>query len=390
MTTLLDDLTTPLTVDECKAAIYATIEARGTSTTAWEPGAVARTIIAGVSIVLAAMSVLIALIAKSGFLSLSEGDWLTVVAREIYSTTRIEAVFATGTVTIDNASGNVYSIAAGDLILLNTTTGATYRNTATVNIGSAETGVSAAVQADQHGSAGAAAAGQIDDLVTAYLGLSVTNEAAIIGTDAESDPALVERAQEQVGSLSPNGPGDAYSYFAKGAVRAADGTSVGVTRVKATPDGNGDVDVLVATAVGAVTGDWDDPDTDLGAVHLAMELNAVPLGVTLSTASATATTVNVVAELWIDERLADDDDAITASVMARLTTLMATTPIGGVVIPPAGGKLYLQAIEAAISAAVSGYLVDLEVATPAADASVTSTHALVMGTLSLTINRVVV
>ena len=388
MTTLLDDLTTPLTVDECKAAIYATIEARGTSTTAWEPGAVARTIIAGVSIVLAAMSVLIALIAKSGFLSLSEGDWLTVVAREIYSTTRIEAVFATGTVTIDNASGNVYSIAAGDLILLNTTTGATYRNTATVNIGSAETGVSAAVQADQHGSAGTAAAGQIDDLVTAYLGLSVTNEAAIIGTDAESDPALVERAQEQVGSLSPNGPGDAYSYFAKGAVR--DGTSVGVTRVKATPDGNGSVDVLVATAVGAVTGDWDDPDTDLGAVHLAMELNAVPLGVTLSTASATATTVNVVAELWIDERLADDDDAITASVMARLTTLMATTPIGGVVIPPAGGKLYLQAIEAAISAAVSGYLVDLEVTTPAADASVTSTHALVMGTLSLTINRVVV
>ena len=388
MTTLLDDLTTPLTVDECKAAIYATIEARGTSTTAWEPGAVARTIIAGVSIVLAAMSVLIALIAKSGFLSLSEGDWLTVVAREIYSTTRIEAVFATGTVTIDNASGNVYSIAAGDLILLNTTTGATYRNTATVNIGSAETGVSAAVQADQQGSAGTAAAGQIDDLVTAYLGLSVTNEAAIIGTDAESDPALVERAQEQVGSLSPNGPADAYSYFAKGAVR--DGTSVGVTRVKATPDGNGSVDVLVATAVGAVTGDWDDPDTDLGAVHLAMELNAVPLGVTLSTASATATTVNVVAELWIDERLADDDDAITASVMARLTTLMATTPIGGVVIPPAGGKLYLQAIEAAISAAVSGYLVDLEVATPAADASVTSTHALVMGTLSLTINRVVV
>ena len=388
MTTLLDDLTTPLTVDECKAAIYATIEARGTSTTAWEPGAVARTIIAGVSIVLAAMSVLIALIAKSGFLSLSEGDWLTVVAREIYSTTRIEAVFATGTVTIDNDSGNVYSIAAGDLILLNTTTGATYRNTATVNIGSAETGVSAAVQADQQGSAGTAAAGQIDDLVTAYLGLSVTNEAAIIGTDAESDPALVERAQEQVGSLSPNGPGDAYSYFAKGAVR--DGTSVGVTRVKATPDGNGSVDVLVATAVGAVTGDWDDPDTDLGAVHLAMELNAVPLGVTLSTASATATTVNVVAELWIDERLADDDDAITASVMARLTTLMATTPIGGVVIPPAGGKLYLQAIEAAISAAVSGYLVDLEVTTPAADASVTSTHALVMGTLSLTINRVVV
>lgn len=390
MTTLLDDLTTPLTAEEVKTAIYDVIAARGTSTTAWEPGAVARTIIAGVSIVLAAMSGLIALIAKSGFLSLSEGDWLTVVARETYSTTRIEATFATGTVTIDNASGNVYSIAAGDMILLNTTTGATYRNTATVNIGSAETGVSAAIQADQVGSAGTASAGQIDDLVTAYLGLSVTNDAAIIGTDEESDPALVERAQEQVGSLSPNGPADAYSYFAKGAVRASDGSSIGVTRVRVTPDGAGDVDVLVATAVGAVTGTYSDPDTDLGAVHLAMELNAVPLGVTLNTASATATTVNVTAEMWIDERLADDDDAIEARVLARLTTLLATTPIGGVVIPPAGGMLYLQAIEAAISAAVTGYLVDLEVTTPSDDASVTSTHALVMGTLTLAINRVVV
>ena len=88
MSLSLDTLTTPLTVAEIKAAIYDTIASEGVATTGWKPGAVVRTVIAGVAIVLAAMSSLIALVAKSGFLELSEGDWLTIVAEKIYGTTR--------------------------------------------------------------------------------------------------------------------------------------------------------------------------------------------------------------------------------------------------------------------------------------------------------------
>ena len=386
--TVLSDLTTPLTVDEIKTAIYDTIAARGVDTTAWKPGSVVRTMIAGVAIVLAAMSALIALIAASGFLALSEGPWLTLVARYVYATERITGTFATGTITIDNASGSIYAIAVGDLVVQNSTTGATYRNTAVINVGSLETGVSAAIQADVIGTDGNAGAGDIDTLVTSYLGLRVTNAAALVGTDDETDPALRTRAAEKTGALSPNGPRDAYSYFAKSAVRAADGVAIGVTRVKVTPDGTGNVTVIVANASGPVTGTSNNPATDLGAVHLAMEENAVPLGITLFTESADALTIAVTGTLWVKETLSLTDTEIEDAVTDRLTAALSTMPIGGVVISPAAGKVYLQAIEAEISEAVTGYLVDLDVTLPAGDITPATDEAPVMGTLTLTIVRV--
>ena len=388
MTTNLEALTTPLTVAEIKTAIYDTMAANGVDTTGWKPGAVVRTMVAGVAIVLAAFSALIALLARSGFLSLSEGEWLTLVARYVYDTERITATFATGTVTIDNASGNIYAIDPGDLILLNTATGATYRNTALVNIGSMETGVSVAVQADIEGSGGTAAAGAIDDFVTTFLGLSVTNDAAIVGTDAELDPALRTRAESATGALSPNGPSDAYRYFATSAVRAATGESIGVTRVKVTPDGEGGIAVVVADADGAITGTAGDPATDLGAVHAAMELNAVPLGITLTTTSATAATIAVTATAWIDESLADTDAALETAVEDALIALLAAMPIGGVVISPADGKVYKQALEGAVSRVFGTSLVNLSMGTPAGDTTLTGSQAPVAGTLTLTITRV--
>ena len=388
MTTTLETLTTPLTVAEIKTAIYDTMAANGVDTTGWKPGAVVRTMVAGVAIILAAFSSLIALLARSGFLSLSEGEWLTLVARYVYDTERITATFATGTVTIDNASGNIYAIDPGDLILLNTATGATYRNTALVNIGSMQTGVSVAVQADIEGSGGTAAAAAIDDFVTTFLGLSVTNDAALVGTDAELDPALRARAESATGALSPNGPADAYRYFATSAVRAATGEAIGVTRIKVTPDGDGGIAVVVATGSGGVTGSAGDPATDLGAVHVAMEENAVPLGVTLTTTTATALAVPVTATAWVLESLADTDAALETAVGAALTALLAAMPIGGVVISPAAGKVYKQALEGCVSGVFGTSLVNLSMSLPAGDTTPTSTEAPVSGTLTLTIVRV--
>lgn len=387
--TILSDLTTPLTVAEIKTAIYDTIAAEGVATTSWKPGAVARTIIAGVSIVLAAMSSLIALIARSGFLSESEGGWLTITAREIYDTERSEGTFASGTVEADNATGSVYNVNAGDLVLLNTTTGATYRNTANITIGSMATGVEIAVVAEQLGSDGTAQVGEIDDLVTPLLGVTVSNPAAIVGTDEQSDTSLRTAAQERSGALSPNGPSDAYSYFAKAAVRAADGTNVGVTRVKVTPDGSGGVTVLVATATGGVTGTQGNAATDLGAVYAEVEANAVPLGVTLTTTSATALSVAVTATLWVRETYSLTDTQIGDAVEDALTLLMSEMPIGGDVISPAVGKVYRAAIQACISDTI-GYanLVNMTLAAPASDVEPTASEAPVVGTVTLTINRV--
>lgn len=382
-------LTTPLTVAEIKTAIYDTIASEGVATTGWKPGAVVRTVIAGVSIVLAAMSSLIALIARSGFLELSEGDWLTVVAEKIYGTTRSEGTFASGTITADNSTGSVYNIDPGDLILLNSTTGATYRNTASVTIGSMATGVEIDVVAEQLGSDGTAQVGDIDALVTPLLGVTVTNADAIVGTDEQSDTSLKASAQERTGALSPDGPSDAYRYFARNAVRAADGASVGVTRIKHTADGDGGMDVLVATASGSVPGTEGDPATDLGAVYANVEANAAPLGITLTVTSATALSVAVTAAVWVRETYSQTDTQITIAVTAALTLLMSEMPIGGDVISPAVGKVYRAAIQACIADTI-GYanLVNMTITLPAADVEPDADEAPVIGAVALTINRV--
>jgi len=129
-TLTLDSLTTPLTRSEIEDAIYAAIEAKGTKTSSWKPGAVTRTIISGVSLALSAFSTLQQKIAESGFLNLATDDWLTIIAREVYNVERSEGTFAAGFVTLDNTAGGVFAPGVGDVIALNSSTGKTYRNTA--------------------------------------------------------------------------------------------------------------------------------------------------------------------------------------------------------------------------------------------------------------------
>lgn len=389
MTTTLDELTRALTVDEIKTAIYDVLAGYGVATTGWKPGAVVRTMIAGVAIVLAALSSLIALVTRSGFLELSEGPWLTLVARYIYDTERSEGTFASGAVLASNSTGAVYSLDPGDLILSNTTTGATYRNTAAVVIGSMASNVEVAVVADQLGSDGTAQVGEIDALVTPLLGVTVTNAAAIVGTDEQSDTSLRSAAQERAGALSPDGPSDAYRYFARTAVRA-DGTAIGVTRIKVTPDGDGGVTVLVATATGGVTGTQGNPATDLGAVFADVEANAVPLGVTLTVASADALAVNIVAAVWVREGLSLSNAQIEDRVQDAITLLLSEIPIGGDVISPAAGKVYREGIQGCIADTIgSAWLITQTLTTPAADVEPDDDEAPVIGTFSLTVHRVV-
>jgi hypothetical protein len=90
----LDELTTPLTTDQVKARIYATLASVGVSTTSWKPGAVVRTMIAACAIVMAALSELTANIARSGFLELAEDKWLALVAHHVYGVDKVYATFA--------------------------------------------------------------------------------------------------------------------------------------------------------------------------------------------------------------------------------------------------------------------------------------------------------
>lgn len=372
----LDELTTPWTRAEVEAKIYAALATRGVSTTGWKPGAVVRTIIVGVAIVLSGFSQLQALIAKSGFLELSEGDWLTLVARYVYGVERDEGSFATGTITLNNAGGNVYAGDPDDLVF-STVDGRTYRNTAAFAIGAFATGVVVPIQAVELGSAGTASAGTITQIETALLGVSCTNAASVVGTDAELDPALRTRCNEKTGTLSPNGARDAYSFVARSTKRA-NGESIGVTRVRTVADGYGGVTVYVATATGAVE------SADVALLQVAIDTQVVPLGVTATVVSAAAKMIAPTYELWVRDTSGKSDSEIGDAVAAKLTAFMSTQPIGGHVIPPAAGKVYVSALETVIGATLPDAIIKVQVTLPAADVDIAINEAPVLGAPTVT------
>lgn len=386
----LDELTTPLTVAEIQQAIYDAIEALGVKTTSWKPGAVARTIIAGASIVLAGFSLLQQRIAQSGFLELAVGDWLTVVAKEVYNVDRDVGSFAAGECTLDNTGGGVFAPGIGDVIALNTTTGKTYRNTAAFTLAAFETGKIVPFEAIEIGADSTAAPADIDALETVLLGVTITNVSAIVGKDPESDADLRVRCLAKTGTLSPNGPADAYRFLALSA-ETDSGASAGVTRVTTVPDGAGGVTVYVATATGPVTGSIGDTTTPLGAVDEAIQTKATPLAVTSTTVSAIAAPIAVTYEIWLRSAIGLTVSEIGDAVSLALSNFLSTQPIGG--SSKTGSApffVFVESLEAVIAEAVgTANLISLEVTAPAADVAIAANEAAVLsGAPTATINLV--
>lgn len=377
-------LTTPLTTAEVKASIYDILERLGVPTTSWKNVAVARAIIAAVSVVLAAFTVLMAEIAKSGFLELAQGDWLTLTAKYVYGVDRIEATFATGEVTVNNTAGGVFSFDPGDVVFSKTGSAKTYTNTDAFTLAALQTGVVVEIQALEQGADSTAPPNTITSLETTLLGVTVSNAVSVVGLDAENDAALRLRCYEKLSSLSPNGPRGAYAFFAKGATRE-DGSTIGVTRVRVTPDSDeGIVTVTVATATGAITGDVDDEGTDLGAVNLAIQTNVVPDGVTATIQSATALAIPVTYEIWIYTAASLTALELEELIETRLTEFMAGQPVAGNAIPPAvTGKVFHSAIVAAIGS-VRDEIFQVQVTAPAGDVTVGATQVPVLGTVTPT------
>lgn len=383
----LEELTKPLTVDEVKTRIYDAIAAAGVDTTTWKPGAVVRTIIAGTSIALSAFSEMQAEIAKQGFLDLAEGPWLKLKAKHDYGVEANEGTFATGEVQLDNTAGGVYSVGVGEMTVQNSTSGKTYVNTEAFSIGALETGVLVDVRAVEIGTPSNAAPGEIDSFVTPLLGVTVTNPAAVVGSDAETDAQIRRRSRDKTGSLSPNGPADAYRFIAASAVRD-DGTSIGATRVNPVPLGAGGVVVYVADASGTVDGDPNDSSTDLGIIQDDIAEQAEPLGITANVLSATAVGFNVTYEIWVSKSAGLTDSDIESAVSDALTEFYAAQPIGGTKLPgDSKGKVFVSAVRDAIFSAVDG-VVRLELTSPTADIELNPHWAPVLGGLSATVTQI--
>jgi uncharacterized phage protein gp47/JayE len=272
----------------------------------------------------------------------------------------------------------VYSFDPDDLIFANPTNGQTYRNVAPVAI-AAFGSASVAIQATEAGSDGSAGTETITKMVTVVLGLSCENLAPLTGTDEETDALLRERCREMLGALSPMGPWDAYGSAVRNATRP-DGSNLGITRIRIVKDGRGTVTTYVADADGQILGTADDPTSDLGIAHEAIQQNAAPLAINAVTESAINLVVPVSYEVWLYNTSARTELQITDAIETALINFFAAQPIGGNVIGTAPGMVFVDGIRAAIGGALPEVF-HVDVVEPASDVELTPNQVAVKGAL---------
>lgn len=377
----LSDLFTPLTTDQAQETILDMARAAGLDVDSWSAGDPTRTLLAIVARALSWVTTAASQFASGGFRTYATGDWLTLVAADIYGVTRREATYATGTVTLTNGGGGVYVIAAGDLTFSNTATGKTYRNTSGGTLNALGT-LDVDVIAEEAGSASTAAIGAIDALVTTILGVTCSNAAAVVGIDAETDAEVTEACGESLAALSPDGPRDAYSYVAKHTARP-DGSIIEInrTRVVAT-SATGDVEVTLATATGAPAGG------DVTLIDTALQEQVVPATATLTTQAATEHALSVVYTAYVPSTCALTDTEVADAVEASLVAYCSAMPIGGRRLTPGGtGYVFHDLLRARISDAVAD-IFSVTLSTPAADVALLDTDVPVVTVSSYTIVRV--
>lgn len=373
----LSDMFTPVTKDQALQSMLDIAEQLEfpIEAQAWQSGGVAREILEVIAQKIADLSQVTTAIAAGGLLDFSRGGWLTLLAKSAYGVTRIPSTFGTGSELLTNNSVTTYVISPGDLIFLNSTTGSTYTNTDGGTLTSGGGTLTLAIIANEAGTDSNASAGQIDALVTPLLDVVVTNPAALSATDEELDEPLKARCREKLAAASPNGAADAYNFFAKSATRQADGSNVGITRVK-TSQSAGNVVVYVANATGPVSGTAGDPTTDLGAVNLVIQTSCVPTGITATVVSAAEHDILVEADVWLRPGSSLTTAIVRQLILDRLEGYFDSVPIGGFDIG-GGGMIFLPAVTGQIFQAHPD-IIEVVITAPLVDEAIAANEVTVL------------
>ncbi len=230
--------------------------------------------------------------------------------------------------------------------------------------------------ADEPGIASNAAPSTITTVVSSLVGVTCTNPLTFIGTDQETTLALVKRARSKLGALSPNGPKDAYNYVVTSPTLTP-GLSTPITRTRTiASETTGDVSVYCATAAGAPTA------PDIVIAQDAINTYAEPWGVTSTAIAATPHVIDVTYQAWLSGTQLTTGQAQTA-IEDALSLWFSTLDLGGYVIPPDTGAVYVSSLEQVIGQAVGA--LRAVVSLPAADVVLTPNEVAVLGTITPTI-----
>lgn len=355
----------------------------GLPVTSWQTGDPTRSLYYVLSEAIEANDNIVAQYVAAGFLEYapaaadgSAGFWLKLVAKQVFNVTVPDPTYASADCPLTNAGGGVYDFEAGDITAKCTATGKTYTNTTGGHLGALSV-LTLTFEANEAGSGSSAGIGEIDDLVTTFLGVTISNPTAAVGVDSPSAASVVTLCRNKVGSLSPNGPSAAYVYVAL----ASDLTgTTNVARARDFSDSDtGDVTLYIASASGAAT------SGDRTKVEAAIATWATPLCITPTVALATEVTVAITYTLYVYRSVNKTSDEVEAAVLAALDAMFAARPIGGDIVSPATtGKLYRSLVESTIKGVFSQAF-HVTVAAPAGDTALTNSQVAKRGTVTPTV-----
>jgi hypothetical protein len=368
MTVSLTTLFTVETLDSLLATGLSVAAALGLPVTSWRVDDPTRALFSALAEYLAEREALQGFFIRSGFLSWATGDWLRVLASEVYGVDVPDAAPASTTVDLLNSGAGWYDLGVGEFRVRSTSSGVTYTSTEALSLHGAGATQTLDVVADVDGSEGSAALDEIDAFETILLGVTITGSAAAIGVDVPSDEETREQCRATRGALSPNGPADAYEYVARNATLTG---AASVTRAHATEDApNLVVTVYVATASGAPSG------ADVTLVQSALDVWATPL-----TATATAVAASEVAQAITATVTGGDVPAdVEALAEAALGAMFAALPIGPCTL--ARSAVYAAIHGVLVTAGVTNPVVALSV--PATDVTLTAGQVATLGTVTVT------
>jgi hypothetical protein len=384
--TTLDDLIVQETKDTILARGLGFATTLGVPVTSWQVGDPTEALFHFVAEILETVEEVAANYTKSAFLDIAAEDstlydWLVIVADQVYGYTASAATYSTCTVRLTNGGGGLYVFDPGDVTVKDSTTGTTFHNTTggTLASGPATT-LDLTFVADTAGTDGSSGIGDIDTMVTTYLGVTCANTTVALGVDAESAASIVDGCRAKLGSLSPNGPADAYAYVALNSELT---TSTVATKVRVTGDSaTGNVSIVVASDAGTVGGG------DLTLIQAAIDEWATPLCVTATVTSATGVTIPVTYEISAYTSWGLTDAEVEQAVEDSLAAWFADRPIGGDIIPPATvGLIQVNMLEAAIRE-TSNKIIAVSVTAPATYTTLTASQVAVLGTCTATIDWV--
>ena len=402
----LASLTAPTTPDEMLTISLGLAASLGLSTTAWQPIGMVSTLVNVNATIAADESSVVALIAQGGYASLAAlmvdttgapiTTWMALRATDQYGITPGTAQFASGNVPVSNVSSSTYTYSPSNpLHFQNVTTGATYTST---GAGSIAPGAGAvAVSADVAGSASTSGAGVVLALITPLTGVTCTSlTTSLVGSDAESNAALLARGQNKLATLAPiestsipgpvtGGPAGVYSYVATSIPQSGSASAVppyavtaNVTRTnEVLSTSSGVVTLYIANASGSSS------PTDVAAVNAAIQALVVPDGVTVTTVSAAPIAISVTATVYI--RLSSGVTAAGAvtNIDDALANYYAGVPVGGLsTVSP--NIVPLSELNQVIFQANNG-TIDVEIASPTSNPSVGANGVPIAGTNTISV-----